>query len=146
MLGCFRPVVHNTCIGFFLHWLLQEVKKARVDVTASKSDRLKQSGSSDRTKGSRQGGGKGSGKLAVRKDSEDEDDDDDDDRKMTVRVKESAKRVQEKATTKSSKAHSKMTKSETDDGKDDVKSDKIKAEQSKHSKVSVVKSQLAVQI
>jgi len=72
--------------------------------------------------------------LTAEKDSEEESADDDDDKNETDEEKESFKWAEEKAT-KSSKPLQKIPKSKAVDSKDESKSDKVKPESSKQSKV-----------
>jgi len=74
----------------------------------------------------------------VEKDSEEESADDDGDRNKIVEDKDSFKLAEEKAT-KSSNPLKKIPKSKAIDSRDDLKSDKIKPEPSKQSKVSLLK-------
>jgi len=112
------------------------VKKAKTSASGSKNDKAKQMTAPEKGKGRTQTG-KVSESLVEAKDLDEECADNDDESKM-VEDKKTVKQAQEK-TTKLAKPQQKLVKSKADESKDEVKSDKSSAEQSKQNKVSMCK-------
>lgn len=113
-------------------WLQEALKKVKSNKSGGKNEKVKQTSTSEKGKRSTKAG-KGFENLAEEKDSDEECGDDDDESKASA---DSVKRAQEKSA-KLVKSQQKTAKSKAGDIKDEMKSDKVKLEQTQQSKVSL---------